>query len=465
MARHTEHPAVDHDSSASSTRTIPNDEIVPRTLDDGEKQAAQDPEMSDVAKDLATAAEAVEGAPLDEFEEHPDGGLRAWLVVIGCAAGACATFGLVNAWGVFQAFYTTSILKGTSPSTIAWIGSIQYALVFIPGLVVGRIFDMGHVKLPLGLASALLVAATFLTAQCTRYWQFLLCQGIALGIACGVIFGVIMGCPAHWFRRKLGLALGIMALGSSIGGTLYPIIVKNLMQKVGFQWTMRVLGFIEIGLLAVQFLTVERRLPPRKRSGPFFDFTVFKSIPFSLYSFSSFLAFLGIYTVLTYIDVSAVSEGVPENFAFYLLAIANACSAVGRIVGGTLSDYTGPLNIMTPATFLAGIMTYIWPFATSVGGNIGVAIVYGASSGVYVSLLAAPTVHMGRTEDVGVRVGMSMTLVALGAVAGPPISGAINAATGGFKFTGVYAGTAVMAAVVFLIFTRISILGGLWGRC
>ena len=64
-----------------------------------------------------------------------------------------------------------------------------------------------------------------------------------------------------------------------------------------------------------------------------------------------------------------------------------------------------------------------------------------ASSGVYVSLLAAPTVRMGRTEDVGVRVGMSMTLIALGAVAGPPISGAINAATGGFKFTGVYAGT------------------------
>ena len=63
------------------------------------------------------------------------------------------------------------------------------------------------------------------------------------------------------------------------------------------------------------------------------------------------------------------------------------------------------------------------------------------SSGVYVSMLSAPLVHMGRTEDVGVRIGMCFTVVALGAVAGPPISGAINAATGGFKFTGIYAGT------------------------
>ena len=44
-------------------------------------------------------------------------------------------------------------------------------------------------------------------------------------------------------------------------------------------------------------------------------------------------------------------------------------------------------------------------------------------------------------EDVGVRIGMCFTVMALSAVAGPPISGAINAATGGFKFTGIYAGS------------------------
>ncbi|CDO68627.1 hypothetical protein BN946_scf184996.g58 [Trametes cinnabarina] len=393
-----------------------------------------------------------------QYGDHPDGGLRAWLAVIGCASGACATFGFVNAWGVFQAYYEEEILSGTSPSTIAWIGSIQastiaqdemmlamltvqqYALIFLPGLVVGRIFDMGWTKTPLGVASAVIVAVTFLTAECTEYWQFLLCQGIALGLACGVIFGVIMGCPAHWFKRRLGLALGIMALGSSLGGTCFPIAVRNLVQRVGFKWAMRILGFIEIALLSFQFITVERRLPPKKRTGPFIDFSAFNSLPFTLYCVSSFLAFLGIYTVLTYIDVSAASEGIDPNFSFYLLAIANACSAIGRLAGGFLSDRVGPLSVMTPATFIAGILTYAWPFATSVGGNIAIAIVYGCASGVYVSLLAAPVVRMGKTHDVGVRVGMSMTVIALGAVAGPPISGAINAATGGYTLTGVYAG-------------------------
>ncbi|KAI9065491.1 MFS general substrate transporter [Trametes sanguinea] len=414
----------------------------------------------------AVRSEVDDVDPIDpQCGDHPDGGLRAWLAILGCAAGACATFGFVNAWGVFQAYYQEEILVGTSPSTIAWIGSIQYALIFLPGLVVGRIFDMGWTKTPLGVASAVIVAVTFLTAECTQYWQFLLCQGIALGLACGVIFGVIMGCPAHWFKRRLGLALGIMALGSSLGGTCFPIAVRNLVQQVGFKWAMRIIGFIEIALLSFQFVTVERRLPPKKRTGPFIDFGAFKSVPFTLYCCSSFLAFLGIYTVLTYIDVSAASEGLDPNFSFYLLAIANACSAIGRLAGGLLSDRVGPLTVMTPATFAAGILTYAWPFATSVGGNIAIAIVYGYASGVYVSLLAAPVVRMGKTHDVGVRVGMSMTVVALGAVAGPPISGAINAATGGYKFTGVYAGTTVMVACCFLLATRYALMGSLWGKC
>jgi MFS transporter, MCT family, solute carrier family 16 (monocarboxylic acid transporters), member 10 len=45
--------------------------------------------------------------------------------------------------------------------------------------------------------------------------------------------------------------------------------------------------------------------------------------------------------VLTYIDVSAVSFGISENFAFYLVAIANAASAVGRLSAGVLADKAG----------------------------------------------------------------------------------------------------------------------------
>lgn len=69
--------------------------------------------------------------------------------------------------------------------------------------------------------------------------------------------------------------------------------------------------------------------------------------------------------------------------------------------------------------------------------------IYRVSSGVFVSMLAAPLIIMGETHDVGLRLGMFFTILALGALAGPPISGAINQVTGGFKAVGYYAGTSL----------------------
>lgn len=55
-------------------------------------------------------------------------------------------------------------------------------------------------------------------------------------------------------------------------------------------------------------------------------------------------------------------------------------------------------------------------------------------------MLSAPLFSMGETQTVGLRVGMFFSILALGALAGPPISGAINDASGGYKAVGYYAG-------------------------
>lgn len=144
--------------------------------------------------------------------------------------------------------------------------------------------------------------------------------------------------------------------------------------------------------------------------------------------------------MLTYIDVSAVYVGVDPDFSFYLISIANAASGLGRICAGAAADRVGAINVMAPCTLLAGVMTFIWPHATSRGSLIAVAIVYGFGSGAYVSLCAVPMIAFGEMHDVGRRVGMAMTILALGALAGPPISGAINNKTGGFTAVGYYAG-------------------------
>ena len=47
----------------------------------------------------------------------------------------------------------------------------------------GRLCDLGYLRIPLAIGTAFTVTATFLIAECTKYWHFLLCHGIFLGVS------------------------------------------------------------------------------------------------------------------------------------------------------------------------------------------------------------------------------------------------------------------------------------------
>ncbi|KAK2464720.1 hypothetical protein APHAL10511_003296 [Amanita phalloides] len=424
-------------------------------------------EFDEVDEKNMKALEADDMSNNSEAEEdvYPDGGFQAWMVVLGGMLNAFATFGYVNSWGIFQSYYQQTILKDSSPSTIAWIGSIQYALGFLPALLVGRMFDLGYFRSIFLPSSVLLIMATFLVAECTVYWQFLLCQGFALGLGCGGIFGPTMAVVAHWFKKRRGQAMGLVAMGTSLGGTLLPVAAKSLMGQVGFKWTMRLIGFFLLFTLSLSNLVMKRRLPPKNVPGGLLNLSAFRSPAFTIYCISAFTTLLGLYTVLTYIDVAAAGvPGVSETLAFYLVSIANVSSLVGRYVSGVVSDRVGPMNVMIPFTILAGVMTFIWPYARTAPGLVTIAIVYGFCSGVYIGLMPNPLIAMGDMDDVGRRIGMFLSILALGALAGPPISGAINTASRGYVAVGWYAGSMVLLGVAMMSATRWLVLRRWIGR-
>lgn len=52
-------------------------------------------------------------------------------------------------------------------------------------------------------------------------------------LGCGAIFGPAIGVISHWFKKRRGMALGLTAAGSSIGGTVFPIASDRLIREVG----------------------------------------------------------------------------------------------------------------------------------------------------------------------------------------------------------------------------------------
>ena len=151
--------------------------------------------------------------------------------------------------------------------------------------------------------------------------------------------------------------------------------------------------------------------------------------------------------MLTYADISVTEAGVDHNLAVSLVAIANGCSFFGRISSGYLAGRFGPLNVLLPWTVIAGVMTWVWPYATkSAAPIVVIMVIYGMASGAFMGLAAVPLSHpaFGEQGDLGRRMGMMFTLCAIGALCGTPTSGAIHTAAGGYKAVGWYAGTSLL---------------------
>ena len=80
----------------------------------------------------------------------------------------------------------------------------------------------------------IVVLATVITAECKEFWQLLLCQGFLTGLSCGMIFSPLPTIISQWFKKRRSLAFGIMATGSSLGGTIIPIAARNLIELIGY---------------------------------------------------------------------------------------------------------------------------------------------------------------------------------------------------------------------------------------
>jgi MFS family permease len=187
-----------------------------------------------------------------------------------------------------------------SASDIAWVGSLQIFLVYFLGTFSGRATDAGFIRLTLAVGLFLQLLGIFMTSLSSTYWQLLLSQGICQGIGDGLLFCPIVALMATYFTKKRTMAISISACGAATGGLIFPAIAQSLLHRIGFPWTVRVMGLV-ILFNAVLILTfVRQRLPPRK-TGPFMELEAFTELSYTFFALGTFFCFWAVYYAYSYV--------------------------------------------------------------------------------------------------------------------------------------------------------------------
>lgn len=216
--------------------------------------------------DDLTEKGSLESVPIPQDDDSiPNGGLLAWLQVVGTFFLFFNVSGITNSFGVFQTYYERDLLRDQNPSRIAWIGSVQACLVLFVGMLTGPLFDMGYFRIMTAVGTVLAVLALMMTSLCTEYWQFMLGQSLCFGLGGACLFVPGMAITSTYFSTRRALAIGIASSGSSTGAVVYSVLFRNLDDNVGFPWTVRIFGFIALGTLLVSNAVMRPRIAPAQR--------------------------------------------------------------------------------------------------------------------------------------------------------------------------------------------------------
>jgi MFS family permease len=184
-----------------------------------------------------------------------------------------ATYGLLASNGVFLSFWASNQLVSSTLSEISWINGIHLFLTLFLGFPVGIIFDRHGSTALMIIGSILYLGSIFGMAECSHFVHFIVVYGLIGGTGCAILSTVAVSVLGHWFDKGKGLATGIVILGGSLGGVIFPLSLRPLFAKVGWSWSIRALGIFISVLVVFGLFTVRSRAGPcRRNTAPVKDF-------------------------------------------------------------------------------------------------------------------------------------------------------------------------------------------------
>lgn len=344
-------------------------------------------------------------------------------------------------------------------------------LMFTQGIVspaLGRALDARSVRAL--MAGGILVCAVGFVglSLATRLWQigFLFTTLVGVGAH---MFGPLATATlvANWFVRQRGKALGVTAVGASLGGLIFPVAATRLVEAFGWRGTAEVFAVILVLFAVPVWLMVVNRpedmgtgldgdlrgaptaMPGDANAG---EIALLTSRNFWSITAAIGLAFCPVSVMLAHLVPYATDLGIePQRAAFLMSAYAGA-SAAGRLLFGFMADRLDNRVAMWIALLLliaawAGLVvapSYPALLAASAGLGVGV----GGIMPLWGSLTGA---CFGRAVF-GRAMGLMNPLMLPFNLAGAPIAAYVYDETGSYTlvFTA-FLGTLIASASVIAL--------------
>ncbi len=272
--------------------------------------------------------------------------------------------------------------------------------------VVGRLLDKGNKRNIMALGCVLIAVGFALMSQATAIWQ--LGVLIALFVASGAcMMGSLPSATlvANWFSKYRGRAMGITAMGTSLGGFIMPLVVAPLIDSLGWRGSFIcvALAMLLIALPAVWLVVVNvpadlKQYPDGRQihddvvevvvaeqaEDDFRLMDLLKKLNFWSINLSIALPMFAGVLLSVHLVPFAAEMGISAVQAAYVLSIFAAAGIVGKLIFGFMIDSLHTRNVLWLVLVIEGVgwLTFMDSFSYS-QFLLGVSIMgFGAGGGL-----------------------------------------------------------------------------------
>ena len=325
----------------------------------------------------------------------------AWLVVgMGTMLRVTANF-VSQAFAVILVVLQTDFAWGVTAIVLAQVFRSLASALLSPAS--GWVGDRYGARKSLFVAATLYVAGMLLLSTVDQLWQLYVYYSILLGLAQALFTVNIPTTVAAWFKRKLGVAVGIQqsfgGMGASVTAPALALLVSVTGWQVGF-WIIAAVGGIILFSLLFFFHSepADRGLKPlgatdddpppvpvntaaaKLRSKVFLQHArrtrAFWNLPFI-----HFLGCMGHAVVIWHVVFFATEQGLSLASAAWIVTIYTMASVSSRLFIPILADLWGAKVTMILPYFLQGVTVIMLFWAQSAWEFYLFAVLFGIGFG------------------------------------------------------------------------------------